>query len=411
MTGRFLFVSLFLAATAARAQDSARVDTLAPGVVHRHLWRASIGAAKGPWDLHVVEVDLRRPDVAIEGEHATGTLVGRRRTTVIAHALDSAWCRDGRRVLAAVNGDLFDLKTGENEGNQVVDGDVLKAGPVTDSPFDAVDNAHVQFAVDARGRPLIERFAFDGRIVAGRDTLHALRLDGVNARRGGAAVLYTRAAGAATPNDSATSAKRGARHEAAYAVTARRGDTLWLRRAVPARAGGATPIPPNGVVLSVVDSGAAARLLAPGAPTDVVAVLRFAPDRGPLRTLVGGWGRLVADGDVVTARSDTAESILDSFSHRRHPRTVVGFSRDSATLYLLTVDGRRATSVGMTLAELAGAARALGLWNAMNFDGGGSSTMVVGGRLVNVPSDSAGERTVGDALLVVRRAPRADCAR
>jgi exopolysaccharide biosynthesis protein len=46
--------------------------------------------------------------------------------------------------------------------------------------------------------------------------------------------------------------------------------------------------------------------------------------------------------------------------------------------------------------------RALGAWQALNFDGGGSTTMVIGGAVVNVPSDSTGERAVGDALLVVR---------
>jgi exopolysaccharide biosynthesis protein len=72
-------------------------------------------------------------------------------------------------------------------------------------------------------------------------------------------------------------------------------------------------------------------------------------------------------------------------------------------LLLLTVDGRSTRSVGMTLVELAALMRRLGAWDAMNFDGGGSTTMVVGGALVNAPSDSTGERAVGSALLVVRR--------
>src|SRR5205823_3312751 len=98
-------------------------------------------------------VDLHRRDVGVETAHTPlGTsLVGRARPSETVRKLDSAWCRQNRRVLAAVNGDLFDLATGENEGNQVVAGEILKAGPTTDSPFDAVDNAHVQFALDARG--------------------------------------------------------------------------------------------------------------------------------------------------------------------------------------------------------------------------------------------------------------------
>jgi exopolysaccharide biosynthesis protein len=70
---------------------------------------------------------------------------------------------------------------------------------------------------------------------------------------------------------------------------------------------------------------------------------------------------------------------------------------------LLVVDGRSQRSVGATLVELAALMRRLGAWNAMNFDGGGSTTMVVGGTVVNAPSDPAGEREIGSALAVVRK--------
>ena len=63
----------------------------------------------------------------------------------------------------------------------------------------------------------------------------------------------------------------------------------------------------------------------------------------------------------------------------------------------------RTQSVGVTLVELADLMRRVGAWQAMNFDGGGSTTMVVNGALMNKPSDTAGERDVGNALLVVRR--------
>ena len=42
-------------------------------------------------------------------------------------------------------------------------------------------------------------------------------------------------------------------------------------------------------------------------------------------------------------------------------------------------------------------------WDALNFDGGGSTALVVDGHLVNVPSDPAGERAVGNAVLVMER--------
>ena len=68
---------------------------------------------------------------------------------------------------------------------------------------------------------------------------------------------------------------------------------------------------------------------------------------------------------------------------------------------MLTVDGRSENSGGMTLVELAKVMRELGAWQAMNFDGGGSTTMVIEGKVVNQPSDKEGERAVGNALLVV----------
>jgi exopolysaccharide biosynthesis protein len=70
----------------------------------------------------------------------------------------------------------------------------------------------------------------------------------------------------------------------------------------------------------------------------------------------------------------------------------------------VTVDGRQpSVSLGMTFAELTGLAQKLNLVNALNLDGGGSTTMVVKGKIVNHPSDATGARRVSDALIVVRR--------
>ncbi|MBA4073296.1 MAG: hypothetical protein C0497_15955, partial [Gemmatimonas sp.] len=53
--------------------------------------------------------------------------------------------------------------------------------------------------------------------------------------------------------------------------------------------------------------------------------------------------------------------------------------------------------------ELAEFMKTLGAWNSLNFDGGGSTTMVIGDRVVNTPSDRTGEREVGSALFIVKR--------
>ncbi|MGH2808223.1 MAG: phosphodiester glycosidase family protein [Actinomycetota bacterium] len=84
----------------------------------------------------------------------------------------------------------------------------------------------------------------------------------------------------------------------------------------------------------------------------------------------------------------------------RNPRTGVGVTANG-TVLLVTVDGRRpGYSRGMTLREFADLFRYLGATDALNLDGGGSTTMVVNGRIVNRPSGGY-ERAVGSALLVL----------
>ena len=59
-----------------------------------------------------------------------------------------------------------------------------------------------------------------------------------------------------------------------------------------------------------------------------------------------------------------------------NPRTAIGTSKDGNTLYLITVDGRQSSSIGMTQTELAEFLKEKGIYNAMNLDGGGSTTMI-----------------------------------
>jgi exopolysaccharide biosynthesis protein len=118
---------------------------------------------------------------------------------------------------------------------------------------------------------------------------------------------------------------------------------------------------------------------------------------------VGGWPRLVANGRSIADSVDRLEGTFPRFSVTRHPRTALGFSADSSTLYLITVDGRSESSSGMSLAELASLMQSLGVAQGLNLDGGGSTTLVLNGRVVNHPSDSSGERTVGNILYITRR--------
>ncbi len=154
----------------------------------------------------------------------------------------------------------------------------------------------------------------------------------------------------------------------------------------------ATPLERNGdVVLSALpasDEAIQLRSLLPG--TGVRITWSFGWPN--VLDAIGGVPLLLADGEVVITDCSS------SFCHR-NPRTGVGVTADGELL-LVVVDGRQEDAVGMSLVEFAKLFQELGAVRAVNLDGGGSSTMVVEGEVVNGPSDGH-ERSVSTALLVL----------
>jgi exopolysaccharide biosynthesis protein len=99
---------------------------------------------------------------------------------------------------------------------------------------------------------------------------------------------------------------------------------------------------------------------------------------------------------------------ITSLVSTRHPRSAAG-SRNSKKVILLTLDGRTGEAAGMTLTELAELMMLLRCRDAVNLDGGGSTTMWIRGKpfngVVNMPCDNKkfdhlGERAVSDILVI-----------
>lgn len=120
-----------------------------------------------------------------------------------------------------------------------------------------------------------------------------------------------------------------------------------------------------------------------------------AEDLADAHNALQGWyganGMLLDDGETVTTTTDI------------HPRTAAGVSQDRRYVYLLVVDGRqKGFSEGMNLIELAAWMKRLGCWDALNLDGGGSTTLVMktpagSPRIVNSPSGGV-QRSVANHL-------------
>lgn len=350
--------------------------------------------------MYVVEVDRRKKGAELRTARALDSLRGRESVQSIAARSTAR----GDTVLAAVNADFFNVQTGENENNQIVNGEWWKGLKVTDSPYDTYDNVHVQFAIGTDGALVMDRFILDGKAWArGGGTSHAMTpIIAVNANPTGnpeGTALYTPRYGRSTPRDTARVTS-----EVTLRTVQHRGDTIVYVRVGAARDASGSVIPADGAVFAGYASRA--KEVAAMADGDTVRVLLTTLPRMPNGKapawLVGGWPRILRDGVNVAGDAATVEGTISRNAEVRHPRTSIGYSRDGKKVWLMVVDGRSKDSAGMTLVELADAMRALGAYNAINFDGGGSSTIVINGALVNVPSDAAGERNIGNAMLVVK---------
>ena len=124
--------------------------------------------------------------------------------------------------------------------------------------------------------------------------------------------------------------------------------------------------------------------------------INSAPDYKKIETAVGGGGVLVRDGIAQT-----------EFSHNisgKNPRTAVGLDETGKKLTFVVLDGRRDDARGMTQTELAELMVELGCYTALNFDGGGSSVMVLDEfsdkKVINTPSDGA-VRNVTNSIGIV----------
>lgn len=108
---------------------------------------------------------------------------------------------------------------------------------------------------------------------------------------------------------------------------------------------------------------------------------------------------LLADGKKLALRDN-------DFALKRHPRTAACLTRNKR-LFLLTADGRNAQASGLSLPELQSLMQTLGCKEAVNLDGGGSTSMYIKTQkgIVNYPSDNrkfdhAGERKVANAIVI-----------
>jgi len=350
-----------------------QTEIVAPGVEHVTIRRGdfSAGEATDRWVIHVLRLDPRlvqlRPAVAMD------EIAGAETTSSIAARYGAP---------AAVNGGYF-RTAGTYRGEPA--GLLARSGKILSEP----NPGRTALAIANSGeaiRMAVARMALTAElIVAGKS---ARPIAGFNRPREKDELIVF------LPEFHRTTLTTPDGPEA----------VVEGRRVIAIRDGeGSTAIPADGFVLSAAGAARAWALdnLKPGAKVEVRTLLRAEPPF-PFEPefIIGAGPHLLHEGKPIEGQG---EVFPEGFYEQRHPRTAVGIRADGSVL-LVTVDGRQSkTSVGMSIPELAALMAELGCVEAVNLDGGGSTTMAVRGRVVNSPSDPAGERPVSDALLVLPR--------
>ncbi|SMC88258.1 Calcineurin-like phosphoesterase [Lentzea albidocapillata] len=267
------------------------------------------------------------------------------------------------RAVAAINGDFFDINNSNApEGVGIQDGRLRKSGEGR------------AIGIDAAGVGSVMETFFEGTLNGTHELtqLNSSRIDvdgiGVFNSLWG---TYSRAR-----------ATQGAANTAEVIV----------KDDVVQSVGSPSDRPVEGYALVGRDKGAdILKALKPGDRAEVSYQSRTSDGSKP-KTAIGGRQLLVENGRNVAPAAPL------------HPRTAVGFSQDGKKMYMLTVDGRQSAYLqGLDLDDLADAMIELGAHNALNLDGGGSSTMLAREpgttelKVVNTPSDG-GERPVPNGL-------------
>lgn len=120
---------------------------------------------------------------------------------------------------------------------------------------------------------------------------------------------------------------------------------------------------------------------------------------------------ILVTGPLLIFNNEEQKLRVNAFNNNRHPRTCACVTNDD-NLLLITVDGRNAMAQGMNLLELTYMAKMLNCKDAINLDGGGSSTMYIKGQpdqgIVNYPCDNKqfdhfGERAVSNILMILQK--------
>ena len=350
---------------------------IGPGTYYRNL---NYITPNGNFMVNMMECRLDAEYLKVEVGDAGSSIVNK---PVSYQALQKT--SKDRRVIGAINGDFFDMTTikGLTYGTSIIDGEIKTA----------VKTSTV-LGITEGGDCFIDTLNMEGAVLYKNKKV---TINSVNRLRwGDQAVLYTPSFGRTTVNT--IGGTDIVLRDVELPLEANKVYSGIIEKIVPDSK--STEIPAGGVVISL-NGKALKQFVGAGAGTELSFYINL--DKQDLDFAVSGAPRLLEDGKPSAELANRADAKV------RNPRTAVGIKDNK--LFLVTVDGRQpGYSDGMNLYEMAELLLGQGVTDAINLDGGGSTTMVVrkqgeaAVKLINNPSDGR-ERYVGNSIQLVSEAP------
>ena len=387
---------LLITTTIAQAGGEKEVlfPDLTPGIhIYRYTWDAE------PCVLYVAEMSRTEPTLHFEVALANAQVLGKETVRSMANRRNQ---RGDRRVLVAVNGGFGVLGDMRGYGG-VLENLHIQDGELITQPTDT----EACFGVTESGEFLSSAVRMEASVQIGT---HTLPLGCINQRRldGCQVTLYTPRLGESTR----TNRRRGMEAIISGISLPLTPNYAHAYRVETVSRDGNNAIPRDGAILWIN-----ARLKDPGvsqltAGASGTLTLSFSPPEwNQVQHAIGGRLRLLKNGEInqTIAEMHYAEkrhtpgkrTPVLNLSHE--PRTALAYNADK--LFLVVADGRQPQySTGLTLYELASILIELGATEAINLDGGSSSTFVVNDTVVNKPSGQQ-ERDVLNAVFITADMP------
>lgn len=321
-------------------------EPIAPGVVR---YKYQVKRSKGNAEANVIKVDLNNPHAKINTVAGGGTYTNKATVSQMANRTNA---------VALVNGDFFTMQLeGAPQGPSVINGET-KSSP-------AVLNDIWSFGIDSNDKAFIELTKFVGSVTASNG--RSFPIDGLNKTK----YWYQPSM------------------EYSHQNKIQLYDSFWTAKTRGDKNGGEVLLNENNVVeqisynkgldMSIPNgkkilqfSGSAIKFIQDNVKVGDKLDIKYniEPNRN-WKMMIGGHAVLVDNGAVKPYTRDI------KFIDGVRARTALGISQDGKTVYVVTAEGRTKRSSGLTIAELAKFMQEIGVYKAMNLDGGGSTAMAV----------------------------------